>query len=98
MKSMKIKFVFKLSDFLSFTELHDYSMWAKFGEKETYRHMSQRLVIGGPLVRFPWPACRSVLGRDTEPGVLVVYLHGNHRHQCMKSLGTEASICKCTYG
>ena len=30
---------------------------------------SQCLLIGGSLVRFPWSACRSVLGPDTEPQI-----------------------------
>ena len=33
------------------------------------------------LVRFPWSACRSVLGQpQTAPDVLVSTLHGSHYH------------------
>ena len=48
---------------------------------------SQRLVIGRLLVRFPWSACRSVLGQDTAPqtapDAVVGTLHGSHHHQCV---------------
>ena len=72
--------------------------------------MSKRLVIRWSLARFPWSACRKVLGQDTEPhtapDVLVCSLHGSYHHQCMnvrmnycKSLWTKASAkcpqCKC---
>ena len=47
------------------------------------------LVIGRLLVCFPWSACWSVLGQDTEPqaapDVLVGTLHGSYRHQCMNT-------------
>ena len=72
--------------------------------------MSKRLVIRWSLARFPWSACRKVLGQDTEPhtapDVLVCSLHGSYHHQCMnvrmnycKLLWTKASAkcpqCKC---
>ena len=70
---------------------------------------SQRLVIGRSLVQFPWSACQSVPGQDTEPqttpDVLVGTLHGSHHHQCMNVCvnyytlrWTKASVkcCKCT--
>ena len=54
--------------------------------KETSRTFPAELTVF-QLIRFPWSACWSVLGQDTEPqtapDVLVGTLHGSHRHQCM---------------
>ena len=48
---------------------------------------SQCLLVGRPLLRFPWSACGSVLGQDTEPqtalDVLVGTLLASHCHQCI---------------
>ena len=59
---------------------------------------SQRLVIWRSLVWFPWSACWSVLGQDTEPqtapDVLVGTLHVSHHLQCInycKSLRIKVS-------
>ena len=45
------------------------------------------IVIGRSLVQFPWSACWSVLGHDTEPqtapDVLVGTLHGSHHYHCL---------------
>ena len=41
-----------------------------------------RLVIRGSLVRFPWSACRSVLGQDTEPQTAPDVLVGTKTGEC----------------
>ena len=63
------------------------------------------LVTGRLLVRFPWSACWSVFGQDTEPqtapDVLVGTLHGSHCSHfmtvCMKfcKLLWTAAYAKC---
>ena len=54
MQSMKIKFVFKLSDFLSVTELQVYSMRAVFGEKETYMSWDTGSIPLACMSKCPW--------------------------------------------
>ena len=64
------------------------------------RWQNQCLVVRRSLVWFPWSACPSVLGQDTEPetapDVLVGSSHGSHRHQCMNIWFTVVFIAQFT--
>ena len=89
----------------SYTPLFWYNWFSTISLHYLNVYVKSQHVIGRLLVWFPWSACRSVLGQDTEsqitPKVLVGTLHGINHHQCMnvcmnycKLLWTKASA-KC---